>query len=310
MALIRRHRTRIMHLSSSAQRGMVRDESTRMPRRCVSSVSASASDPPEAAQSRSAMSPSTFGRASSSRSSGRRAAARPRCSTSSAGLSTASRAVTSKARRRGRSAGHRHGVPGRVDVSVANDPRERRVPARGRRRARRRSVSIARVISSSSSASTGFENHYPSELSGGMLQRRARPHAGLRAADTADGRAVRRARLANAAAGRRQGAADTAGALADDAADHARSDRSRAIVGSRRRHDLQARACQAHRRHRSAASATSEVVGSERFARLVGAIWNDLREEASLGMKEGRNHPRKSGLPSGDLGNKDSKRHT
>jgi len=30
---------------------------------------------------------------------------------------------------------------------------------------------------------------------------------------------------------------------------------------------------------------SSEVVGSERFARLVGMIWNDLREEASRGMR-------------------------
>jgi NitT/TauT family transport system ATP-binding protein len=33
---------------------------------------------------------------------------------------------------------------------------------------------------------------------------------------------------------------------------------------------------------------SSEIVGSERFARLVGIIWNDLREEATLGMKAGR----------------------
>ncbi len=33
---------------------------------------------------------------------------------------------------------------------------------------------------------------------------------------------------------------------------------------------------------------SSEVVGSEAFARLVGMIWNDLREEASLGMKDGQ----------------------
>lgn len=31
---------------------------------------------------------------------------------------------------------------------------------------------------------------------------------------------------------------------------------------------------------------TSEVVGSVRFGELVGLIWNDLREEASRGMKE------------------------
>lgn len=31
---------------------------------------------------------------------------------------------------------------------------------------------------------------------------------------------------------------------------------------------------------------SSEIVGSERFARLVGMIWNDLREEAVLGMND------------------------
>jgi NitT/TauT family transport system ATP-binding protein len=31
---------------------------------------------------------------------------------------------------------------------------------------------------------------------------------------------------------------------------------------------------------------SSKIVGSERFAHLVGMIWNDLREEAALGMKD------------------------
>ena len=31
---------------------------------------------------------------------------------------------------------------------------------------------------------------------------------------------------------------------------------------------------------------TSEIVGSARFGELVGSIWNDLREEASRGMRE------------------------
>jgi NitT/TauT family transport system ATP-binding protein len=31
---------------------------------------------------------------------------------------------------------------------------------------------------------------------------------------------------------------------------------------------------------------SSEIVSSRRFGELVGLIWNDLREEASLGMKE------------------------
>jgi NitT/TauT family transport system ATP-binding protein len=36
---------------------------------------------------------------------------------------------------------------------------------------------------------------------------------------------------------------------------------------------------------------SSEVVGSEAFARLVGVIWNDLREEASLGMQDRTERP-------------------
>jgi len=31
---------------------------------------------------------------------------------------------------------------------------------------------------------------------------------------------------------------------------------------------------------------SSEIVSSRRFGELVGLIWNDLREEASLGMME------------------------
>ena len=31
---------------------------------------------------------------------------------------------------------------------------------------------------------------------------------------------------------------------------------------------------------------TSEIVGSEAFGRYVAQIWNDLREEASRGMKD------------------------
>ena len=79
------------------------------------------------------------------------------------------------------------------------------------------------------------------ELSGGMLQRTvlARTLA-FEPQDIADGRALRGARLADPAAGRRQGAADPAGARADHAADHTRSHRSRSVVGSRRGHDPQA----------------------------------------------------------------------
>jgi NitT/TauT family transport system ATP-binding protein len=35
-----------------------------------------------------------------------------------------------------------------------------------------------------------------------------------------------------------------------------------------------------------AASAPSEIVGSEAFGRYVAQIWNDLREEANRGMRD------------------------
>jgi NitT/TauT family transport system ATP-binding protein len=35
---------------------------------------------------------------------------------------------------------------------------------------------------------------------------------------------------------------------------------------------------------------TSEIVGSEAFGRYVAEIWNDLREEASRGMKDEEQH--------------------
>ncbi len=35
---------------------------------------------------------------------------------------------------------------------------------------------------------------------------------------------------------------------------------------------------------------TSEIVGSEAFGRYVAQIWNDLREEASRGMKDAESH--------------------
>jgi NitT/TauT family transport system ATP-binding protein len=35
---------------------------------------------------------------------------------------------------------------------------------------------------------------------------------------------------------------------------------------------------------------TSEIVGSEAFGRYVAQIWNDLREEASRGMRDQEDH--------------------
>ena len=41
---------------------------------------------------------------------------------------------------------------------------------------------------------------------------------------------------------------------------------------------------------------SSEIVGSEAFGRYVAEIWQDLREEASRGMKDQESHAR-AGAP-------------
>jgi NitT/TauT family transport system ATP-binding protein len=43
---------------------------------------------------------------------------------------------------------------------------------------------------------------------------------------------------------------------------------------------------------------TSEIVGSEAFGRYVAQIWNDLREEASRGMRDEEKHVMDEGAPS------------
>ena len=95
--------------------------------------------------------------------------------------------------------------------SLAHGDRERRVSARDRRHGEGRAPGTrapfhlagrARRLRAPLSG-RAFRRHAPARLDGA--------HARLRAEDPADGRAVRRARRADAAAARRQGAADPAG---------------------------------------------------------------------------------------------------
>ena len=134
----------------------------------------------------------------------------------------------------------RHGVPGGVDLPVAHRHRECRLPARDRRHAEgaahraRAPLHQSRRPRRLRAALSGraFRRHAPA--------RRDRAHARLGAENPADGRAVRRARRADAAPARRQGAADPGSAEADLPAHHPQHHRSRAARRPRAGDDLPA----------------------------------------------------------------------
>ena len=134
----------------------------------------------------------------------------------------------------------------------------------------------------------GFENRYPAGAVGRHAPaHRARPHPRLPAQDPADGRALRLARRADAAAARRQAAANPGAAQADDAPHHPQHRRGGAAVRPRAGDDLPAGPGEADRaRSTCRGPRTSEILGSEQFGRYVAMVWADLREEASKGLIE------------------------
>ena len=135
----------------------------------------------------------------------------------------------------------------------------------------------------------GFENHYPSQLSGGMLQRTVlartlafEPRILLMDEPFAALDSQTRLLVGDKVLQIQQALAQTTLLITHDLTEAVQLS-DRVVVMT----------CRPGRVKRIVdidlpRPRTSEVVGSERFARLVGAIWNDLREEASLGMQEGK----------------------
>ena len=156
-------------------------------------------------------------------------------------------------RRRVRDASrHRHGVSGRIDVSMAQCSRERCVSPRNRRYVETGAPGPGRAF-----RVDGRPSGFRAALSRRTVRWhapacRTRPHAGLETEAAPDGRAVRRTRRADATAARRQGAPDPANAQADDAADHTQSHGSRAVVRSGSSDDLPAWPPEARRKRRIA----------------------------------------------------------
>ena len=111
----------------------------------------------------------------------------------------------------------RHGVPGRIDIPLAHRDRQCRLSARTRRHAQSAAHRARPAFHQA-----GRARWLREPLSRRIVRRHAparvaRAHARLRAENPADGRALRRARRADAAPARRQGAADPAAAEANDA---------------------------------------------------------------------------------------------
>ena len=138
----------------------------------------------------------------------------------------------------------------------------------------------------------GFENHYPSELSGGMLQRTVlartlafEPRILLMDEPFAALDSQTRLLVGDKVLQIQQELAQTTLLITHDLTEAVQLS-DRVVVMTYRPGRVRRIIDIDLPRPRS-----SEVVGSEAFARLVGLIWNDLREEADLGMKDGMVRP-------------------
>ena len=138
----------------------------------------------------------------------------------------------------------------------------------------------------------GFENHYPSELSGGMLQRTVlartlafEPRILLMDEPFAALDSQTRLLVGDKVLQIQQALAQTTLLITHDLTEAVQLS-DRVVVMTYRPGRVRRIVDIDLPRPRS-----SEVVGSEAFARLVGVIWNDLREEASLGMQDRTERP-------------------
>jgi NitT/TauT family transport system ATP-binding protein len=135
----------------------------------------------------------------------------------------------------------------------------------------------------------GFENHYPSELSGGMLQRTVlartlafEPRILLMDEPFAALDSQTRLLVGDKVLQIHQALAQTTLLITHDLTEAVQLS-DRVVVMTHRPGHVRRIVDIDLPRPRS-----SEIVGSEHFAHLVGMIWNDLREEANLGMKDSR----------------------
>jgi NitT/TauT family transport system ATP-binding protein len=138
----------------------------------------------------------------------------------------------------------------------------------------------------------GFENHYPSELSGGMLQRTVlartlafEPRILLMDEPFAALDSQTRLLVGDKVLQIQQALSQTTLLITHDLTEAVQLS-DRVVVMTYRPGRVKRIVDIDLPRPRS-----SGIVGSEHFAHLVGTIWNDLREEANLGMKDGKQRP-------------------